>query len=281
MTMRKIAGLREIAERYDGLIVDQFGVLHDGTRPYDKAIACLEALSQAGKRIVLLSNSGRRASENRERLADLGFRPAIFADVVTSGEVAWRGLAKRDDPFHAGLGRRCFVIADGMPRDFTAGLPLETVDDVALADFVLVIGIDTPRRTLESYDPILNAGIARGLPLLCANGDLVRLTRDGLQTAPGALGKRYAERGGAVKWYGKPEKPIFDACLAALAPLDRSRIIVVGDSLRHDIAGAIGAGLSSLYIHGGIDAGQRMNGPDFDAAVTDRAAHFWTELFAW
>lgn len=281
MTLCRIAGLRELVDRYDGVIVDQFGVLHDGRRPYADARACLDGLRRASKRIVLLSNSGRRAAENRTRLAALGFPPELFTDVVTSGEIAWRGLATRSDAFHAGLGHRCHLVSEGMARDFAAGLALDLVDDAAQADFILVVGIDTPRRNLDSYDPMLATALARGLPLLCANSDLVRLTREGLQPAPGALGKRYAERGGGVKWYGKPERSIFDACLAALAPLAPARVLVVGDSLQHDIAGAIGAGLSSLYIHGGIDAGRPIDHADFAIADQHPADHFWADLFAW
>ena len=54
------SGMAEVASRYDGFLVEQWGVLHDGTTPYPGAIACLERLRAVGKRVVLLSNSGRR-----------------------------------------------------------------------------------------------------------------------------------------------------------------------------------------------------------------------------
>ena len=66
------SGLADIASRYGGFIVDQWGVLHDGARPYPDALDCLARLREAGKRVVLLSNSGKRTAINRARLAEIG-----------------------------------------------------------------------------------------------------------------------------------------------------------------------------------------------------------------
>ncbi|HRE14283.1 MAG TPA: hypothetical protein PLD37_08835, partial [Usitatibacteraceae bacterium] len=50
-----LAGVEGLAARFDGLIVDQWGVLHDGERPYPGALDCLERLAAAGKPVVVLS----------------------------------------------------------------------------------------------------------------------------------------------------------------------------------------------------------------------------------
>jgi HAD superfamily hydrolase (TIGR01459 family) len=250
-----IEGLAEIAAAYDALIVDQFGVLHDGHRAYDGSRECVQRLHAAGKRMVVLSNSGRRAAENGDRLVTLGFPVAMFEAVITSGEVAWRALRERGDSFHRGLGDRCLLIAENDDDSFLQGLDLLRADSATDADFLLVVGIDTPQRALADYEPPLREGARRGLPLLCANGDLVRLTRFGLQPAPGALARRYAELGGEVHGYGKPLAPIFEQSLAALPGIARERVVVVGDSLEHDVVGACGVGLHSVYVRGGIDAG--------------------------
>ncbi len=63
------SGLADLASRYRGFIVDQWGVLHDGGAPYPDALEGLAELRAAGKRVVLLSNSGKRAAVNRQRLA--------------------------------------------------------------------------------------------------------------------------------------------------------------------------------------------------------------------
>ncbi len=279
--MTRIDGLAAIADRFDGLILDQFGVLHDGARAYPDAAGCVERLVKAGKSLVLLSNSGRRTRENRARLAALGFPVAAFAAVVTSGEVVWETLATRADLFHAALGRRCYLIAESGEALFLAGLDLDPVGTVADADFILLLGIDTPRRSLADYRPALAAGVRRGIPLLCANSDLVRLTRSGLQPASGALAQKYAAMGGYVRWYGKPEAAIYERCLAALPGIDRRRVLAVGDSLEHDIDGAHAAGLASLYIRGGIDQGKPTALLPDTRLLKDAAPDFVAERFRW
>ena len=59
-----IEGLRAIADRFDAVLVDQYGVLHDGRRAFPGAADCLRALRAAGKRIAVVSNSGKRAGPN-------------------------------------------------------------------------------------------------------------------------------------------------------------------------------------------------------------------------
>lgn len=279
--MQYIDGVRDIADAFEAFIVDQFGVLHDGAHAYPPAVECIGRLHAAGKRLVVLSNSGRRATANRARLAALGFDPAVFHAVITSGEVAWRALADRADEFHRSLGARCYVVAEGDPADFLAGLDLEPARDVASADFLLVIGIETPRRSLESYLPILTEGIRRHLPMVSANSDVVRFTRSGLQPAPGALAHRYEAMGGVVRGYGKPLPTIFLDCLQALEGTDPSRVLAVGDSLEHDIQGAQGAGLASLYVRGGI--GHAASAAEFDAATQRLGVwpRYCAERFAW
>jgi HAD superfamily hydrolase (TIGR01459 family) len=264
MMPQHIAGFAQIVDRFAGLIVDQFGVLHDGTRVYPCVEQCLRQLEDAGKRMVVLSNSGRRAADNCRRLAALGLPTAQFEAVITSGEVAWTALATRTDAFHRALGRRCLLLAEDGDQSFLDGLDLDAVGTAADADFVLVVGIDTPQRSLADYDPELALAARRNLPLLCANSDLVRLTPLGLQPAPGALARRYAELGGPVHGYGKPLRPIFDQGLAALDGIARDCVLVVGDSLDHDILGAERAGIGSIYVRGGV-------GADIDDATMDAA----------
>jgi ribonucleotide monophosphatase NagD (HAD superfamily) len=103
------------------------------------------------------------------------------------------------------------------------------------------------------YEPLLAAGAARRLPLVCANPDLVRPSPDGVLDAPGALAKLYEGLGGEVFYHGKPHPAIYETCLAALAPY-RGRIVAVGDAIGTDVLGATRAGLPCAFVAGGIHA---------------------------
>ena len=80
-------GLAELADRFDVFVLDQFGVLHDGSTPYPGAVDALRLLKAAGKHILLLSNSGKRSAPNEARLVRLGFEPDSWDHFLSSGEV--------------------------------------------------------------------------------------------------------------------------------------------------------------------------------------------------
>ena len=252
--MQLISGLRELAPRYDGFILDLWGVIHDGLAPLPGAIDCLQSLIDAGKRIVLLSNAPRRADDVIRRITAVGVPVGLYHDVMSSGEEAWQHLKRRDDPFYAALGWRCLHIGSERDLEIREGLGLDYVDAPADAQFVLNTGPAGWDDRIEDYEPVLREALARGLPMVCANPDLVVQRGSTLHLCAGALAKWYEEAGGRVRWHGKPFRSVYDSYLVLLGIGERSRILAIGDSLRTDIAGAAGAGIDSLLIAGGIHA---------------------------
>ncbi|MGH8798002.1 MAG: TIGR01459 family HAD-type hydrolase [Caldimonas sp.] len=251
----RVDGFARIVDEFDALIIDQFGVLHDGAKPYPAVRDGLLQLHGAGKRMIVLSNSGRRSRPNADQLAALGLPVSLFDAVITSGEIAWRSLHARADPFHRALGRRCVLIAAPNDTGFIDGLGLEAVASADEADFLLAVTVGASQRIVADCERLLEAGARRGIPLLCANSDIVRPAGTVLVPAPGALAQRYAELGGPVHHYGKPLRSFFEHCLDALNGVPRERVLMVGDSLEHDILGAQRAGIGSVYIRGGIGSG--------------------------
>jgi HAD superfamily hydrolase (TIGR01459 family) len=254
MALQLIGGMRELAPRYDGYILDLWGVIHDGVAPTPGAVDCLRALKRGGKRIVLLSNAPRRADDVVRRITRIGVPDGLYHDVMSSGEEAWQHLARRDDPFYAALGKRCLHIGSERDMEIREGLGLEFVDSAEEAQFILNTGPAGWDDRIEDYEPLLRSALLRGLPMVCANPDLVVMHGSRLALCAGALATWYEEAGGSVRWHGKPFRSVYETCLGLLGIEDRSRILAVGDSLRTDIAGAAGAGLDSLLIAGGIHA---------------------------
>jgi HAD superfamily hydrolase (TIGR01459 family) len=252
-------GMSALAARYDGFILDQWGVLHDGTRPYAGAAECLQRLRAAGKRIVVLSNSGKREAENLRVMGRMGFDVGFLERCVCAGEEARRAIEARADPFHRALGRRCFAFTRGGDRAVLEGIGLEFVARVEHADFLAVLGIDSPQRSLADYENELVAGVARGLPMVCANPDIARLTPQGLVDAQGVLAVRYQALGGRVFYHGKPYPAIYRSCLAALA-CRPEKVLMVGDSVDHDVLGAARSGIASALIPGAV------HGPELGVA---------------
>jgi HAD superfamily hydrolase (TIGR01459 family) len=249
-----LAGLSEIADGYDGFILDLWGVLHDGHEAYPGAVAALRALRQRGRRIAILSNGPRRAAAVAQRSAELGIMPDLYDYLHSSGEETWRQLRDRRDPFLQSLGRRAFVLMPLRDRGLLDGLDLTLAEAPARADFLLVTGTDRREETVADYEAVLAAAAACDLPMICANPDLEVIHRGVREICAGALAQRYEALGGRVRYYGKPHASVYRACLAGLGIVEPHRLVVVGDSLRTDIAGAAGMGMDSVLVTGGIHA---------------------------
>ena len=262
--IRRIAGLSEIADGYDGFIVDLWGVVHDGVRPYPAALDALAHL--AGKPVLLLSNAPRRAASAQAMLRRMGVDDGLYTGILTSGEATWLALRDRTDPWFARLGRRVYHLGPQRDRNVLEGLDLQVVATPGDASFVVNTGPDDDMNdpgTLETFVPELSACLAAGLPMICANPDLV-VMRDGVRIlCAGSLARHYAAQGGDVASLGKPDPAIYATALAQLG-VDRRRVLALGDSLHTDIGGAAGAGIDSLWVLGGIHAAEMASG---DAAA--------------
>jgi HAD superfamily hydrolase (TIGR01459 family) len=248
--------MRALTSPYDGLILDLWGVVHDGTAPFPGVLDCMERLIEAGKRLVLLSNAPRRSDDVVRRIAVIGVPARLDHGVMSSGEEAWQHLYRRDEPFYAALGRRCLHIGSERDLEMREGLDLGFVDTPAEADFILNTGPAEWEATIEDYAPVLHAARDRGVPMVCANPDLVVIHGGKPALCAGALAEAYEALGGRVRWHGKPYSSVYDSCLGLLGIADRRRILAIGDSLRTDIAGAANAGIDSLLVAGGVHAAE-------------------------
>lgn len=248
---RIIRGLGEIAERYDAFILDLWGCLHDGVTVYPAALEALRRLKSAGKRAIILSNAPRRAPEVGVRLAEMGITPDLYERLYTSGEETWRELAQDEIEVLKGRGRRLYPMMPGRDRTILEGVAVTEVADPAEADFILVTGTETGQEEVASFDPLLAPAAARGIPLVCANPDLV-VHRGGVEEiCAGSIAQRYEMLGGPVVWFGKPYPAVYRRILSEcrLAP---ERLLCVGDALRTDVAGGAGIGTATFFIVGGI-----------------------------
>lgn len=251
---RLVAGIGAFADRYQGFVLDQWGVIHDGRRALPEALAAIAELQRRGKRLVLLSNSGRRAELNRRRLAAMGFDLAAFAAVVTSGEIAWLQLRHRATPPFRDLGRRCLLLTIGGDLGVVEDLGLTLVDAPEAADFLFATGLEIPPRTMAEYERLIERSVARGLPMLCSNPDRVAPVAGDLVAAPGALAALHERLGGTVHRVGKPHPAVYGACLDALDGIAPAEVVAIGDSMEHDLQGAADAGLAGCFLTDGIHA---------------------------
>ena len=266
---REIAGLAEIADAFDGVLVDQFGVLHDGRTPFPGARNCLEVLRGRDIPVVALTNSGKRASANADRLARFGFDPDLFTAVISSGELARAEIAGRLRSGNLRVGARIAILSRDGDTGVIDGLDVEHCAPGPEADLLVIAGIAPERCDREGYRALLAPLARRGVPAICANSDRVMYVDGGTSFGAGVVAEDYAATGASVLSLGKPAAGMFTAALLVLDGIPPARVLMIGDSPEHDLAGAAKAGCSTLLVRGGpqAEAGAATLTPDF---VMDR-----------
>lgn len=249
-----LGGFGEIADRYDCVLMDVWGVLIDGGHVYPAAVACLEALAQRGVPTVLVSNTSRRSDGLQRMLADFGIARAAYRDTVTAGDIAFDLVTRRDAALNGA--RRAVVVGDQPGGHWARAAGLELVEDPRAADFVLAVGVLPAQWRRGGCAETIERALGCGLPFLITNPDR-RVAIDGhVHDGVGMLTDLLAPLGGRVIETGKPHASIFEAAQRRVvlgqgsAP---SAPVMVGDSLETDIAGAAHCGIDSVLVGGPAD----------------------------
>ncbi|MEJ0017064.1 MAG: TIGR01459 family HAD-type hydrolase [Acetobacteraceae bacterium] len=272
--MEHLSGFAPLADRYDGFILDLWGVIHDGVNAFPHAVDCLARLRQAGKRTLLLSNVPRPNDAAQAMMQRMGIADDLYTDILTSGEAVRRALRRPPDLWWAELGERVFHLGPERDRGIIEGLPLTKVTAPADASFVLNTGPDDHRNPTDmaEFEEVLADCARHHLPMICANPDL-QVIRGGVRVlCAGSLALRYQELGGDVRSIGKPDPTIYQPVLQSLGlPVDR--VLAVGDALHTDIAGAAGVDVAACWVLSGIhgEALARADGR-YDLAGAEAAA---------
>lgn len=255
-----ITGLSTLAEAYDGVICDVWGVLHNGVSPYPAAAEALSHFRALGKAAVLLTNAPRPAKAVEDLLSrQYAIGPESYDEIVTSGSVARKVFANEPR-------RKLFHLGPPHNLGLFEGLDVELVGEDE-AEYVALTGLfDDETETAETYRPMFQRFVERGLKVYCANPDVIVERGDRLVYCAGALAQLYVELGGDTTIIGKPYKPVYGAALAAIdraldRPVDKGRVLAIGDGLPTDIKGAYGQGIDVLMVTAGIhgaDFGELM-----------------------
>ena len=245
--------LAPLAANYRAIACDVWGVVHNGETPYHPAVEALVRYRETGGKVLLLTNAPRPATSVIAQLDRIGVSPEAYDGVVTSGDVTRELLGNYSGRpiYHIGPYERDRALLDGL------GLELTGPDD---AGAMICTGpfddeVETPEDYRESFARLSR----RGLPMICANPDLV-VDRGGKRIyCAGALAKAYEAAGGQVIYAGKPYAPVYELTLKYFSQrlehrLKARDILAIGDGLNTDVKGAITAGWDTLFITGGIHA---------------------------
>jgi HAD superfamily hydrolase (TIGR01459 family) len=275
-----ITDLAQVSSRYEAVFCDLWGCLHNGVVAFPDAVAALRAYKAAGGTVLLLTNSPRPKSSVIKQLDALGVPRDCYDEVVSSGDAAQYALVT------GAVGRQVFHI--GAPKDqvfFT-----DFADDVAMiaaneppivqvaladAEGIVCTGLfDDQTESPDDYAAQLLLAKTRGIPMLCANPDIIVDLGHKRIFCAGAIAQAYEGMGGTAFYFGKPHPPIYDLArrrLTALMARDDVPVLCIGDGIATDIQGGQSEGIDTLFVTGGLAAdqfGTDSSNPD-EALLTD------------
>lgn len=267
--MRLLNSLDEIADRYDAILCDAWGVLHNGRTPYPLAGPALAKFRAAAKHVIVITNVPKPRGPIPRQLERMGFPRDAWDAIVTSGDAIRAELAARaPGPIYR-------IEPPGYDETLWAGLGLvdAPLDEAA---FIGISGLVRDDETPADYAEMLRVARARDLEMLCANPDIVVQFGDKLIWCAGAVARDYAEMGGRVVMAGKPYAPIYELAyreLATLAgkPIDKARILAIGDGVGTDVRGAEAQGLDCIFIASGMHGEALWTGGEVDLAKVQAA----------
>ncbi|MGD2002794.1 MAG: TIGR01459 family HAD-type hydrolase [Paracoccaceae bacterium] len=253
-----VNALSDISAQYDALFVDLWGCVHNGVRAFDAANKALIEYRAGGGIVVLVTNSPRPRAQVEQQLADFGVARDAWDSIASSGDSARSAL------FLGAVGQKIYFIGTDAELPFFE--PLKLIDDpiqishvpIEEAEGIVCTGLPTADGTPDDVRAPLLYAKQKGLKLLCANPDIIVDRGEKREWCAGAVAQAYTEMGGTSLYFGKPHAPIYDLArrrLSAIRPnISDDRILAIGDGITTDIQGAIGEGIDSLFITGGLAA---------------------------
>ena len=261
-----LTGIAPLASRYDVILSDIWGVVHNGRQHFAQACAALSRFREQGGTVILITNAPRPHPPVLEQLKGLGVPDGTFDAVVTSGDVTLGLIADHGNaPLHHIGPERDLALFEILTEQTGLRPPRVALED---AQYVVCTGLFDDDHTPDHYQDTFDAMLARGMPMISANPDIVVHVGERELYCSGALAQVYEKMNGPVQQAGKPFKPIYAKALSLAADKlgrtsETSRVLAIGDGMHTDISGAARQGLDVIFVTTGIHRAQlHPPGPD-------------------
>lgn len=265
MTPPVLAHAGPLLARYQVVFCDVWGVMHNGRTAYAESGEALARFRSQGGTVILVSNAPVPAEGVERVLEKTGVRRNAWDAIVSSGDIALAHIAEQ------GYRRLHRIGPAGRDVKLFARLPGPDAP-LAEAEAIVCTGlVDEINHSVETYRPLIDAGVAQALPFICANPDLVVDVGDKRYLCAGSIAAEYERSGGTVFWAGKPHPSAYRAALERArelrgAELEFDSILAIGDAVRTDLAAAQGLGIDAVFIASGIHNDEVLIGGEIDPA---------------
>ena len=266
--MKNINSFDELAEKYKFFLFDQWGVLHNGHKKFDHAEKCLIRLRELKKKIILISNSSMPTKFSISNLSKIGFKKNLYDYCITSGQIALNNIKK---DIYNNYGSKCYPIK--LSSEKIKYFNLKISKKIENANFAMIADIPN-NLSIMDFAKILDGLLKNKLPLLCSNPDYLVYDNKKLSMCGGTVAQLYEDMGGVVYRYGKPFKPIYNDIKKKMNIKSNSKVLIIGDSLWHDVAGGNLMKFDSLWIKNGVHKPQLNKESEINSLIKTYRPNF-------
>jgi HAD superfamily hydrolase (TIGR01459 family) len=242
-----VSPLNSLDARYELILCDVWGVVHDGVNLYPGATERLRQWRDEGRCVALITNAPRTADAVEQQLERIGLPRDAYDFVVTSGEAGIEALKALTEPVG--------FIGTGGDRAILEGRGVQIAAGDEFTELACT-GVTGDRPEPSDYRADLERWAARGVRMHCLNPDRLVIRGGVPEACAGAIADLYETLGGKVTWYGKPHEAIYRHALKRAGDAQPDHVLAVGDGLQTDILGAARMGIDAVYVAGGIHAGE-------------------------
>lgn len=236
-----ISGISEIIQNYDYLLIDQWGVIHDGNNLYEGVNDCLKSIKTSKKHSIIITNSSRNKRTNQKLMADLNCNIILFSDVFTSADMLTMHL-QNDKDF-----RKIYFVADDEDFSVVENIINRKVENVQDSDAVVLLRVK-PEDGISGHEQWMRVAINKNIPLVVPTRDKSTVRTNGIFKGLDKICNKYESTGGQVINFGKPEKYIYEHCMNKFKITSPKRVLVIGDQYFSDCVGAFNQGFDTLLV---------------------------------
>ena len=252
-----IQSFQSIAAQYKVVFFDAFGVLKNYRGIIEGVEATMNFLRDQGIGFYVLTNDASRSpAELAERFQQVGLSDVTTDKIISSGMLAYEYLrykVKRGTVVYLGTPQSVHYLRGlGLTTLSARAMQPEQVEEVEALVFLDDEGFDWN----SDLNKVLNLLRRRNIPVVVANSDHTYPVSQGqIAIAIGALadmiegltGKQFLR-------FGKPDAQMFTFAyehVQSVHPVDKSDILMVGDTLETDIVGGNKFGLDTVLVLSG------------------------------
>ncbi|MEQ8252937.1 MAG: HAD hydrolase-like protein [Oceanibaculum nanhaiense] len=250
---QRIAGIAEVLDQVDIVVLDAYGVLNLGSSVIPQGLAAVKAIRAAGKHLCVVTNDGSQgtaaiAAKHRGRGYD--FRDD---EVIAGASLVGEAVASFPEVRNWGI-----IAQDPRPEAaITGGMVTLDLDRAAYESVDGIVFMATEIWDEDRQALLSDALTVRPRPFIVANPDVVAPHVGGFSAEPGYFAHRIADRSGiSPTFLGKPFGGVYRLVRERFPEVDPSRILAVGDTPHTDVIGARAHGMRALLVESGFLAGR-------------------------